>query len=333
MRIKIIVGNSNTSFGNGAYRILELEMLGVKWKKKGFIGVVTLFAAVLLTPIAVSAHGYVEQQPSRALLCAQGVNQNCGGVQWEPQSTETAKGFPESGLIDGQFASANGIFTELDEQSEWRWEKVTMNHGKQTFQWHLTAAHSTSKWHYYITKKDWDSNAPLTREQFELTPFYEQYDYGVVPGQKVQHEVTVPEREGYHVILAVWDVANTGNAFYHVIDADFSGGGSVPTPDPDPDPVPEPPYEGDTWDSTTTYLQGDRVVYDGHEYVAKWWTSGDQPDISDAWMLLSENVVRTWNKNAVYYGGDRVQYEGIIYEAQWWTKGDVPSNLGVWQRK
>ncbi|WP_321158336.1 lytic polysaccharide monooxygenase, partial [Providencia stuartii] len=30
------------------------------------------------------------------------------------------------------------------------------------------------------------------------------------------------DREGYHVILAIWDVADTNNAFYQVIDVNLS---------------------------------------------------------------------------------------------------------------
>ena len=33
---------------------------------------------------------------------------------------------------------------------------------------------------------------------------------------------------GYHVILAVWDVADTANAFYNVIDVDVKGDSAIP---------------------------------------------------------------------------------------------------------
>ncbi len=36
----------------------------------------------------VSAHGYVSQPESRALLCKQGINKNCGSIIYEPQSNE-----------------------------------------------------------------------------------------------------------------------------------------------------------------------------------------------------------------------------------------------------
>lgn len=43
-------------------------------KKKRYLSVAILMTAMLMAPGAAFGHGYVEQQPSRALLCAQGVN-------------------------------------------------------------------------------------------------------------------------------------------------------------------------------------------------------------------------------------------------------------------
>jgi hypothetical protein len=37
------------------------------------------------------------------------------------------------------------------------------------------------------------------------------------------------------------------------------------------------------WDSSKAYFKGDRVVYKGKIYEAKWWTQGDIPDEQDQW--------------------------------------------------
>lgn len=55
-----------------------------------------------------SAHGYVES-PSRSFLCKQGVNVNCGPVQYEPQSVEGIGGFPQLGPSDGQIAGVGSF--------------------------------------------------------------------------------------------------------------------------------------------------------------------------------------------------------------------------------
>lgn len=42
----------------------------------------------------ISAHGYLESPASRAYLCQQNLNSNCGQVQYEPQSVEAKGNFP-----------------------------------------------------------------------------------------------------------------------------------------------------------------------------------------------------------------------------------------------
>ncbi|MBU4682253.1 lytic polysaccharide monooxygenase [Cedecea davisae] len=173
-------------------------------------------------------HGYVSNPPSRALLCSEKgdhLNKNCGAVQYEPQSLEAPKGFPEKGPVDGHIASAgHENYAELDEQTPTRWHHVSLANGKQDFTWTLTADHKTEKWRFFITKKDWDPSKKLTRAQFDLTnPICEQDGKGEIPGDVVTiKDCTIPaDYKGYHVILGVWDIADTGNAFYQVIDTDI----------------------------------------------------------------------------------------------------------------
>lgn len=40
------------------------------------------------------------------------------------------------------------------------------------------------------------------------------------------------------------------------------------------------------WASGQVYNGGETVVYNGHKYLAKWWTTGDQPGVSDVWQDL-----------------------------------------------
>lgn len=202
----------------------KLERL--KTSKKG-IGACVLAAgmmAITMTPQSAYAHGFVEKPSSRAALCSQNygaLNLNCGNVMYEPQSLEAPKGFPDSGPIDGKIASAGGLFGGiLDQQTSNRWFKNTIKGGVNTFTWKYTAPHSTSKWHYYITKKGWDPNKPLTRA--ELEPIGTVKHDGSAASNNLTHTINVPtDRNGYHVILAVWDVADTSNAFYNVVDVNL----------------------------------------------------------------------------------------------------------------
>ncbi|MGG6313938.1 lytic polysaccharide monooxygenase [Paenibacillus macerans] len=189
------------------------------------------FGMILFTEKA-SAHGWVDGPASRAILCKNGQNTDCGAIVYEPQSLEAPKGFPNAGPADGKIASANGAFPKLDEQSATRWTKVNLSAGTNTFTWKLNVAHATASWKYYITKPGWDPNAPLTRNSFDLTPFCSVNYGGTQPPLTYSDTCNVPARTGYHVILAVWEIADTANAFYNVIDVNFGGGNTGDTQAP-----------------------------------------------------------------------------------------------------
>jgi len=57
-----------------------------------------LFIVTLSLSTSVFAHGFILN--SRAKLCAQGINRNCGPVIWEPQSVERADRFPSTGRAE-----------------------------------------------------------------------------------------------------------------------------------------------------------------------------------------------------------------------------------------
>ncbi|MFJ7950933.1 lytic polysaccharide monooxygenase [Lysinibacillus sp. NPDC096418] len=195
--------------------------------RKTGVGAFILAAGIMgstLIPENVNAHGFVEKPVSRAALCSSNygaLNLSCGEIRYQPQSLEAPKGFPQGGPVDGKIASAGGLFGGiLDQQSFDRWFKNTITGGENTFTWKYTASHATSKWHYYITKKDWDPNKPLTRAVLE--PIGEVQHNGSMSSNNLSHKINVPtDRSGYHVILAVWDVADTRNAFYSVIDVNL----------------------------------------------------------------------------------------------------------------
>ncbi|MBC2684502.1 lytic polysaccharide monooxygenase [Bacillus toyonensis] len=206
-------------------RILK-HLQNMKMNKKS-LGAVALTAGIIgttLIPQNAYAHGFVEKPGSRSALCSPtygALNVNCGSVMYEPQSLEAPKGFPQAGPVDGQIASAGGKFGGiLDQQTADRWFKNPITGGENTFTWKFTAPHLTSKWHYYITKIGWNPNKALTRADFE--PIGTVQHDGSAASNNVAHKINVPtDRSGYHVILAVWDVADTANAFYNVIDVNL----------------------------------------------------------------------------------------------------------------
>lgn len=177
-------------------------------------------------------HGLITSPRSRTCICEQykeqfGWNEayrRCGAVIDDAHGLEYDKGFPQGGPPDGQIASAGGKFGGvLDEQTEDRWEKVALSVGPQEFTWSYMAPHATTRWEYFITRTDWNPNQPLTRASFDLTPIATIEHDGSNADTNPTHTVVIPEDHlGYHVILAVWTVADTPNAFYNVTDAFLS---------------------------------------------------------------------------------------------------------------
>ena len=198
---------------------------------KAQLAIVAGFAAMSLS-VESLAHGYVSQPKSRSYLCKLGDNTNCGAIQYEPQSVEGLDGiprFPLGGPADGKIAAAGSpAWSELNAQTPGRWAKNDIAAGINVFTWTFTANHIARDWRYFITTPYWDQSQPLSRSAFELTPFCE-YDGGMVrPPMTIEHTCEVPFREGYHVVLAVWDIGDTAASFYNVIDVNFDDGEVLP---------------------------------------------------------------------------------------------------------
>ena len=99
------------------------------------------------------------------------------------------------------------------------------------------------------------------------------------------------------------------------------------------------------WNVNQSYPRGTQIVWHRNVYQAKWYTTGDQPDIPVAsadltpWTLIGpvlpgESPAPTptlpagtypeWNSADVYVAGSRVLLDGVGYEAKFWTQGSTP---------
>lgn len=198
-------------------------------------------------------HGHVSTPESRAYFAWQEGRLNSGQLN----QREAGKFFPAtaSGLTDsvaptdstnmlpppdGKIASANQGDGEFLDEPGTHWKKHSVESAELLkVTWYYSAPHATRRWNYFITREGWNPNMPLSRAQFEDKPFYKveleeqpfwSHAAALNPPNPTEHLVMLPQRSGYHVLLAVWEVANTGNAFYQVIDLDFIGDVSPTTP-------------------------------------------------------------------------------------------------------
>ncbi|GAA2264269.1 hypothetical protein GCM10010232_65470 [Streptomyces amakusaensis] len=165
-------------------------------KKLAFVigaGIAPLLA-VSLPASSASAHGYISSPPSRQAQCAAGTVP-CGPIKYEPQSVEGPKGLRSC-------SGGQSLFSELDNDGK-GW-KVTPVSGSTTFNWRLTARHATSTWQYYAGGR-------------QIAEFD---DGGARPGATVSHQVDFGGLSGRQKVLAVWNIADTPNAFYACVDVD-----------------------------------------------------------------------------------------------------------------
>ncbi|MFD8274727.1 lytic polysaccharide monooxygenase auxiliary activity family 9 protein [Streptomyces flaveolus] len=152
--------------------------------------------AVTLPAGNASAHGYISSPPSRQAQCAAGTV-SCGSIKYEPQSVEGPKGLMSC-------SGGNSAFAELDNDSK-GW-KVTPVSRTTSFNWRLTAQHATSTWQYYAGGR-------------KVAEFN---DGGARPGATVTHQVNFGSLTGRQKVLAVWNIADTANAFYACVDVNVS---------------------------------------------------------------------------------------------------------------
>ena len=151
--------------------------------------------AVSLPAGSASAHGYISDPASRQAQCAAGVVE-CGDIKYEPQSVEGPKGLTSC-------SGGNERFAELDDDSK-GWEVADVG-SSTTFNWDLTAQHATSTWEYYVGGE-------------KIAEFD---DGGAKPPASVSHNVDFGGLSGQQKVLAVWNVADTSNAFYACVDVNI----------------------------------------------------------------------------------------------------------------
>ncbi|WP_261556989.1 lytic polysaccharide monooxygenase [Frankia tisae] len=62
---------------------------------------------------------------------------------------------------------------------------------------------------------------PIHQVQNNGQPYWWAGD--LVPDNPTRHTIMLPQRQGYHVLLSVWEVADAAKGFYQIIDLDFTG--------------------------------------------------------------------------------------------------------------
>jgi chitin-binding protein len=235
----------------------------MKLTRKAALVLAAVPAIVFITPVgSASAHGYVSSPPSRQAQCASGAVQNCGGPQWEPQSAEGLKG-------QTTCAGDRQDFKAVLDNDGLPWQ-VTNTGTSLTLTWTFTARHRTRDYEYYIGG---------TRVGF--------VDGGnAAPVDPVRHTINLSGFSGRQKLRAIWNIADTANAFYNCIDINIGGTGGNPTPPPTTTTTTAPPVGG-TWAPNTYYAVGATVTYGGSNYRCRQahtsLTGWEPPNAASLW--------------------------------------------------
>ncbi|MFE0702237.1 lytic polysaccharide monooxygenase [Streptomyces sp. NPDC058872] len=223
-----------------------------RWVAVAIGALVAPLLAVSLPAGTANAHGWVTSPGSRQEQCASGTV-NCGEITYEPQSVEGPKGLHSC-------SGGNAQFAELDDDSKaWHVTPVTTS---QAFTWHFTARHATDNWQYFIGGQ-------------KIAEFD---GHGAQPPAELSHQVDFGSFTGRQKVLAVWNIADTGNAFYACIDVNVGGTDDGGDDGGDPGACTAP-----AWNPESIYVGGDKVSRADHDWRAKWWTTGEEPGTTGEW--------------------------------------------------
>ncbi len=183
--------------------------------------------ALMLSSGGASGHGYTDLPVSRAEALPERRGHQLRRHPVGAAERRGPEGLPSAGPADGKLCSAgNASFAPLDAPrtpSGGAWPTTRVTGGQDyTFRWQFTAMHATTDFKYYVTKPGWNQNHNLSRSDLNLTPFLTVPYNGQRPPQTLSHSGRLPTGlSGHHVILAVWTVHDTGNAFYACSDVTF----------------------------------------------------------------------------------------------------------------
>lgn len=273
--------------------------------------VMLLLAAGVAVAAPARAHGYVSTPPSRQALCADGTVPDCGQAGEEPQNVEAPKGSKLCSGGDPAFAALD------DETRDW---PTTAVGDEVTFSWTLVDRPTTNTWVYYV---DGQRVASID-------------DDGAVPAAIVTHQVDVSAYSGEHTVLAVWNVADSPNAFYSCVDLDIgalagagdatAGPGDQQTGE-DPDGQTTDGLDSDGADATDDPADPDQVS--AVQTSAPASTTG--PGVRNtAAVDRGDWLDWTW-----YEWGDQVTYQGLTYVCRQehtalpgWEPSTVPALWG-----
>lgn len=208
-----------------------------------------------VTPGAASAHGTMNNPPSRTMVCyTEGPESPksaackqavaIGGTQplydWNEVNLANAAGRHRDLIPDGKLCSAGRDKYRGFDQARADWPATTLPSGAAfTFRYRATAPHKGG-FELYVTKDGYDPAKPLKWSDLEAKPFLTQQDPTLSDGAYTL-QGRLPAKQGRHLIYAIWQRSDSPEAFYSCSDVLFGGASTTqPTAQPTAKPTVKP---------------------------------------------------------------------------------------------
>lgn len=188
---------------------------------------------LLLIPFQGTSHGTMTYPPSRVYSCflegpENPISSACidavasHGTQplydWNEINQANANGNHTAYVFDGNLPSGGrpNKYGGMD-QIRNDWVATLVSPGPFTVTWTNTAPHATAYYEVYITKADWTPDQVLTWDSLELLVRTDPSG----PESIVDIPLTLPVREGKHVLYSIWQRSDSPEAFYATSDIEF----------------------------------------------------------------------------------------------------------------
>merc|ERR1712110_1263026 len=143
-----------------------------------------------------------------------------GGVSQYPGAYQSSSLDAHKAVIgNSNICSANREMREALDDDIWTGYPSAISAGHSKFEYAASSPHPAAYLEFFITKNGWQPAGELSFDDLEEEPFCSYKDFEMESVNEFDCEV--PERDGQHVIFAVWQRSDTPEAFYSCSDVIF----------------------------------------------------------------------------------------------------------------
>ncbi|RYF28276.1 MAG: chitin-binding protein [Comamonadaceae bacterium] len=199
------------------------------------------------TALPAAAHGAPDFPISRQYNCYQNRAQPAcvaaiadGGEQaiydWNGVNQGAAAGNHRAVVADGALCAGGQTKFKGFDLARNDWQTTTWSpgaDGKFEFRYNATAPHRSAQWQFYLTRDGWNPAAgPLKWADLDLVSTLGPSEIDTSVPKRYTMKLRLPQRSGHHVLYAIWQRSDSGEAFYSCSDVSFGGASANPGGNP-----------------------------------------------------------------------------------------------------